>query len=189
MLEAALFAACLTLGMDAGLAMSIAEQESSGKPYAFNVNGWEGGPVPMFDSESSIELSNSFVDAGYTVDVGLMGINSRNVERLGHSIDSAFEPCANIALGEQIFMEDLTLAHNKGLVGHEAIRAALSQYNTGSMSRGFQNGYVDKVWERYQMKSSYQASVSDINVPWERPLAWSEQVTQRRIKWGDPDDE
>ena len=188
MLEGALFAACLTLGMDAGLAMSIAEQESAGKHYAFNVNGWQGGPVPMLDSESSIALSKSFVDAGYTVDVGLMGINSRNIERLGHSIDSAFEPCSNIALGEQIFMEDLKRAHNKGLVGHAAIRAALSQYNTGSMTRGFHNGYVDKVWERYQEKSSYQARVSDINVPWERPQAWSEQVTQRRIQWGDSDE-
>jgi len=157
MLDAALFAACLTLGMDAGLAMSIAEQESSGKAYAFNVNRWEGDPIPMTDAESSIALSKGFVAQGYTVDVGLMGINSRNIDRMGHTIDDAFEPCTNIALGESIYMRFLNRAKDNGLVGHEAMRAALSQYNTGSMTRGFHNGYVDKVWARYQEKRSYLA--------------------------------
>jgi len=185
MLDAALFAVCLTLGMDAGLAMSIAEQESSGNPYAFNVNRWEGDQIPMINIDSSVMLSNSFVDQGYTVDVGLMGINSSNVDRLGHTIESAFEPCTNISLGEQIYMKYLQRAENTGLVGHEAVRAALSQYNTGSMTRGFHNGYVDKVWERYQQKSSYQARVADINVPWERSQAWSDQVTLRGNQWSD----
>lgn len=188
MLDAALFAACLTLGMDTGLAMSIAETESSGKHYAFNVNRWEGEPVPMVDVDTSVLLSNTFIDQGYTVDVGLMGINSRNVDRLGHTIESAFEPCTNIALGEQIYIRYLQRAEDSGLVGHEAVRAALSQYNTGSMTRGLHNGYVDKVWTRYQEKSSYQARVADINVPWERPERWSDQVTQRTSQWSKPNE-
>jgi len=188
MLDVVLFATCLTLGMDADLAISIAEQESSGNAHAFNVNRWEGDTIPMTDIQSSIALSKGFVVEGYTVDVGLMGINSLNIARLGHTIDSAFDPCTNIALGETIYLEYLEAAQDGGFVGDEALRVALSQYNTGSMTRGFQNGYVDKVWQRYQSKSSYQARVSAINVPWDRPQSWSEQVTQSRSQWSDADE-
>jgi len=188
MLDAAIFVMCLTQGMDVGLAMSIAEQESSGKPYAFNVNRWEGETIPMISMESSIDLSKRFVDKGYSVDVGLMGINSKNIDRLGQSIETTFDPCTNIAMGETIYTEFLEKAKVSGFVGHEAIRVALSQYNTGSMTRGFTNGYVDKVWERYMKKSSYQARVADINVPWERSLSWSEQITKSRVQWGRSDE-
>src|SRR3546814_7137337 len=82
--------------------------------------------------------------AGYSVDLGLGQINSRNMRWLGLTLETVFDPCKNIeALGRV-----LTQNYIKAIAGRDpqtALRIALSLYNTGSSSRGFRNGYVAKV--------------------------------------------
>jgi len=166
MLEFALLAACLEHSIDHDLIRAIAKQESNGAPTAFYINKWEMGQFKNLSLNEAVMVSEKMVDEGYTVDVGLMGINSRNLKRFGVSITEGFEPCTNINLGEQILFENIQHAQAKGHQGHDAIKAALSMYNTGSLHRGFKNGYVDKVWSNYTATNSIEAQESDISVPW-----------------------
>ena len=157
---------CLTLGMEPALMRAIIEQESSGDPVALNVNRWEGKPFRPMSAEEAVEAAHHFVDAGYTVDVGLAGINSENLERLGIGFETALEPCTNVSLGETIFMEGLARAYADGHAGDAALRTSLSLYNTGSMTRGFENGYVEAVWSRYEASDAYLGRTRSTRIEW-----------------------
>ncbi|MGJ8530079.1 transglycosylase SLT domain-containing protein [Maritalea sp.] len=185
MISIALISSCLTLGADTGLISAIMTTESSGKIEALNVNKWEGDRVRPTSVESSIEIATHFLDNGYSVDIGLMGINSFNVMRLGHTIESAYEPCVNIGLGETILVENIQTAKAAGYTGDDALKVALSLYNTGSMSYGFTNGYVDKVWTRFVDQKSYQARYSELDVPWTIEGSWSAQTDSEMQQWNE----
>lgn len=167
MIEFALLAACLQHGIEHDLIRAIAKQESLGEQTAFYINKWELGQFKNLSLDDAVLVSSKMVAEGYTVDVGLMGINSRNVKRFGVSIREAFDPCINVNMGEQILFENINQAKSKGHSGEDAIKVALSLYNTGSETRGFTNGYVDKVWANYSTTLQYKAQQADINVPWD----------------------
>ena len=108
-----------------------------------NVNGGSQ-PAAQTDAASAATTAQRYIAAGYSVDLGLGQINSRNMRWLGLTWDTVFDPCTNVAaLGRVI-----TQNYNKAIPGRDpqsALRVALSLYNTGSSSRGFRNGYVAKV--------------------------------------------
>ena len=122
---------------------AIVETESHGHPFALNVNGGIQPPVQN-NAVSAAATAHRYIAAGYSVDLGLGQINSRNVRWLGLTWDTVFDPCTNVAaLGRVI-----TQNYNTAIPGRDpqsALRVALSLYNTGSASRGFRNGYVAKV--------------------------------------------
>lgn len=122
---------------------AIVQTESHGRPFALNVNGGTQPPAQA-DAASAAATAQRYIAAGYSVDLGLGQINSRNMRWLGLTWDTVFDPCTNIAaLGRVI-----TQNYNAAIPGRDpqtALRVALSIYNTGSSSRGFRNGYVAKV--------------------------------------------
>ena len=179
MIELAILAACLEHGTDHDLIRAIATQESLGEPTAFYINQWSLDQFRGLSLRDAIMVTENFVAEGFTVDVGLMGINSRNITKFGTSITEAFNPCTNIQLGEKILVDNISYAQNHGHFGDQAIKVALSLYNTGSMTRGFDNGYVDKVWEHYSAILTHTANDSDIDVSW--PVA-SELAPVERMK-------
>jgi type IV secretion system protein VirB1 len=77
--------------------------------------------------------------------LGLAQINSANLSRLGLTIDTVFEPCRNIHGAALLLRECYGRASRRYGEGQPALQAALSCYNTNSLSRGFSNGYVQKV--------------------------------------------
>lgn len=123
--------------------LAIVQTESSGDPFALNVNGGRQ-PARQTNAADAAATAQRHVAAGYSVDLGLGQINSRNMRWLGLTWENVFDPCTNIAaLG---FV--LTSNYNAVKTGRDpqsALRVALSMYNTGSQTRGFQNGYVAKV--------------------------------------------
>ncbi len=123
--------------------VAIVMAESRGEVFALNVNGASQARMPR-NARDGVTIARRYIAAGYSVDLGLGQINSRNMRRLGLTWDTVFNPCENIAaLGRVI-----TANYEAALVGREpqtALRVALSMYNTGSPSRGFRNGYVAKV--------------------------------------------
>ena len=123
--------------------LAIIQTESSGKPFALNVNGGRQ-PARQSNAADAASIARSFVAAGYSVDLGLGQINSRNMRWLGLTWETVFDPCTNVAaLGRVI-----TQNYNTAIPGRDsqlALRVALSLYNTGSSSRGFRNGYVARV--------------------------------------------
>lgn len=82
--------------------------------------------------------------SGYSVDLGLGQINSRNMRWLGLTWDTVFDPCTNIAALGAVLTSNYRSAKS-GRDPQTALRVALSMYNTGSQTRGFRNGYVAKV--------------------------------------------
>lgn len=124
---------------------AVVMAESKGNPLRINVNS--GGRLlrqPQSETEA-IDAARSLIAIGASFDVGLAQVNSLNFSRLGLTPENAFQPCRNVAAGAAILAENYRTAIK---AGHPApLSAALSLYNTGSMSRGISNGYVERVRE------------------------------------------
>ena len=117
--------------------------ESGGDDLAININ--KGPRVRAASLANGAALVRRYMAAGYTVDVGLAQVNSANFARLGVTVEQAFDPCTNLRLASSILRAGYGLAiqHYTGL---DAISATYSLYNTGTLTRGFHNGYVGRVW-------------------------------------------
>ncbi len=123
--------------------IAIIQTESRGHAFALNVNGARQ-PGGQSSAETAAATAKRYVAAGYSVDLGLGQINSRNMHWLDLTWETVFDPCTNIAALGQV----LTHNYNSVKAGRDpqtALRIALSMYNTGSQTRGFRNGYVAKV--------------------------------------------
>lgn len=123
--------------------LAIVQTESRGDPFALNVNGGRQ-PARQSSAADAAATARHYVAAGYSVDLGLGQINSRNMRWLGLTWETAFDPCTNVAALARV----LTSNYNAVKAGRDrqtALRVALSMYNTGSQTRGFRNGYVAKV--------------------------------------------
>jgi len=123
--------------------MAIIQTESSGDPFALNVNGGRQ-PARQNNAADAAATARRYVAAGYSVDLGLGQINSRNMRWLGLTWETVFDPCTNVAALGHV----LTANYKSAIAGRDpqsALRVALSMYNTGSQTRGFRNGYVAKV--------------------------------------------
>ena len=123
--------------------LAIIQTESNGDPLALNVNGGRQ-PARQSNAVDAAATAQRYVAAGYSVDLGLGQINSRNMRWLGLTWETVFDPCTNVAALARV----LTANYNSAKAGRDpqtALRVALSMYNTGSQTRGFRNGYVAKV--------------------------------------------
>ena len=123
--------------------LPVVQVESSGNPLALHIN--HGPKVSARTLAEAVVLADRYIAAGYSVDIGLGQINSRNLGWLGLGVEQAFEPCTNLGAAARILMAAYTRATSV-TTGPAAIAAAYSLYNTGSMSAGLANGYVAKVW-------------------------------------------
>lgn len=124
---------------------AIVRVESGGNPLAINVNGSQRLARQPSNRKEAAGWAAWLVSRGYSVDLGLAQINSRNLARLGVSSDQMFEPCDNLQAGSRILSENYAGATQKFGAGQTALRAAISAYNTGNYRSGLANGYVDKV--------------------------------------------
>ena len=120
--------------------------ESGGNPLAVHVN--EGGeqPPPARSAQEAAQIAAHFIAHGYSVDLGLMQVNSRNLAALGVTIEQVLDPCTNIRSGAAILTADYDEAARTRGEGQPALQAALSAYNTGDFYRGFANGYVARYY-------------------------------------------
>lgn len=120
--------------------------ESGGNPLAINVNHLAGPPPRPATLAEAVAIAQSYIAHGYSVDLGLMQVNSRNLAALGISIEQVLDPCANVKAGAAILTANYADAARARGDGQGALQAALSAYNTGSFSRGFANGYVARYY-------------------------------------------
>jgi type IV secretion system protein VirB1 len=123
---------------------AIVRVESGGNPLAVHVNRLVGPQPQPTTVVDAARLAERYIGLGYSVDLGLMQVNSRNLAALGTSIAHVLDPCTNIRSGAAILTADYAQAVRSHGEGQVALRAALSAYNTGDFTRGFGNGYVTK---------------------------------------------
>lgn len=125
---------------------AVIRVESGGNPLAINVNGLRVQPSPAASAAEAAQIAEGYILRGYSVDLGLMQVNSRNLVALGTTVERVLDPCTNVRDGAAILTADYAeAAHTRG-DGQPALQAALSVYNTGSFYRGFANGYVARYY-------------------------------------------
>lgn len=125
---------------------AVMRVESGGNPLVVNVNHLAGPQPRPATLAEAVATAQAYVARGYSVDLGLMQVNSRNLAALSLSIDQVLDPCTNVKAGATILTANYADAVRSRGEGQGALQAALSAYNTGSFYRGFENGYVAKYY-------------------------------------------
>lgn len=132
-----------------GVAPSVLEAiirtESAFDPLAIHVNGKVRLRSPPATAGQAAKWSRWLIRQGYSVDMGLMQINSRNLASLRLTPEGAFDPCRNIRAGAALLTAAYGRARTAGGPESRALLQAISAYNTGTFDGGFRNGYVAKV--------------------------------------------
>lgn len=124
---------------------AIVKTESAFKPLTIGVNGGARLVRQPADKAEAVATANWLIQNGYNIDLGLGQVNSANLLKVGLSVDNAFDPCKNVAAAATILDGNYQAAKSRVKGDQAALHAALSAYNTGSFSKGFSNGYVQKV--------------------------------------------
>jgi len=128
---------------------AVISVESGGNPFAINVNRLPRGQAqPRANSkDEAISIASDYIAHGYNVDLGLMQVNSRNLRAAGVTVADMFDQCKNIRVGGAILTGNYGTALKNGASNEQdALKIALSYYNTGNAWRGFKNGYVAKYY-------------------------------------------
>lgn len=125
---------------------AVIRVESGGNPLAIHVNGLRMQPMPPTSASEAARIAEGYILRGYSVDLGLMQVNSRNLMALSTTVERVLDPCTNVRDGAAVLTADYAGAARTRGDGQAALQAALSAYNTGSFYRGFANGYVARYY-------------------------------------------
>ncbi len=125
---------------------ALIRHESGARQYAIGVNR-KGKALPQqpHDLKAASQAAEKLIAQGIDFDAGLGQINVRNWDWLGLTSTTVFDPCRNLAAAQMVLSDCYARALNSHRDQQQALRAALSCYNTGNFHRGFANGYVGKV--------------------------------------------
>ena len=125
--------------------LHLVKHESGNNPYAIGINGpYRLSRQPQNASEA-VATAKYLLSAGHSIDMGLAMINYKNLNRLGLTVESVFNPCNNLKGMQSVLMDAYLKASQQHGPGARALAQALSEYNTGHPRRGIENGYVQKV--------------------------------------------
>ena len=127
-------------------ARALVSVESAFNPWAIGVVGGALVRQPRHRAEA-LATARALHAAGWNFSVGLGQINVGNFDRLGLTVESAFDPCANLAAMQTVLAEcfDRASASMSSAADQRALRQALSCYYSGNFATGFRHGYVRKV--------------------------------------------
>jgi type IV secretion system protein VirB1 len=125
---------------------AIARVESRDNPLAIHVNGMSVQPPPAHSAQYAAHVAETYIARGYSVDIGLMQVNSRHLAVLGVTVEQILDPCTNIRAAATILTADYAAAARTRGDGQSALQLALSAYDTGNFYRGFANGYVTRYY-------------------------------------------
>ena len=138
-------------------AHALVSVESAFNPWAIGVVGGALVRQPRHRAEA-LATARALQAVGWNFSVGLGQINVGNFERLGLTLDAAFEPCTNLTAMQSVLSECFdraqvpaatatatTTAATPPPVDQTALRRALSCYYSGNFATGFRHGYVRKV--------------------------------------------
>jgi type IV secretion system protein VirB1 len=131
----------------ADTARALVNVESAFNPWAIGVVGGALVRQPRHRAEA-LATVKALRAAGWNFSVGLGQINVGNFERLGLTLDTAFEPCTNLAAMQTVLADCFDRARapiTNPPADQAALRQALSCYYSGNFATGFRHGYVRKV--------------------------------------------
>jgi type IV secretion system protein VirB1 len=130
---------------------AIAKVESAYNPFAILINnpdkaasalGLAEGTVALTRQPASLQEAVSWAKwllaRRLTVSAGLLQVNVEHLPQLGLSLEQAFEPCTNLRAGWTILNDKYRRAAAVLGKGQLALHVALSSYNSGSLTFGFE---------------------------------------------------
>ena len=124
-------------------ASALIAVESASNPHAIGVVGGALARQPAHRREA-IATARALEANGWNFSVGLGQINLHNFARLGLSIESALDPCTNLAAMQAVLAECFA-SGPRTRAEATRLRDALSCYYSGNFSTGYRHGYVRKV--------------------------------------------
>ncbi len=131
---------CPNLSAPAEVMQHIVEVESGRNPFAIGVVGARLERQPQ-DLAEAVATARMLESQGYNFSLGLAQVNKANLTKYGlDSYEKAFQTCANLAAGSRILAECFT--SSRGDWGK-----AFSCYYSGNFTTGYQDGYVQKVYD------------------------------------------
>ena len=130
--------------VDVGTARALIAVESGFNPLAIGVVGGVLDRQPTGRNQA-IATARALQAGGWNFSVGLAQINRHNFDRLGLSVEAAFEPCANLAAMQTVLTECFERVAPAAGGAQRALRQALSCYYSGNFVTGFAHGYVHRV--------------------------------------------
>ena len=138
----ALVAVCAPL-VNPQTAQALVSVESAFNPHAIGVVAGALQHQPT-NVREAVVTATYLQASGWNFSVGLAQINVHNLERLGLTIRSAFDPCENLKAMQALLGECFRRAGN-GEAPQRELRRALSCYYSGNYATGFREGYVRRV--------------------------------------------
>jgi type IV secretion system protein VirB1 len=165
---------------------AIVKTESQFQPWAIGINGNVKLTRQPNNKAEAVATAQNLIAQGYNIDMGLGQINSANLDRIGLSIESVFEPCTNLAASAAILQANYQSATKKLQGEQPALYAALSAYNTGSFTRGFKNGYVQKVVKNAGTATAAQIVPAITSTPVEPAQANQQPAAKLHHQTADP---
>lgn len=162
MLDLLLIELCKIPSVSTKTIAAVILAESSANENAYNVNGKPHLVRKGLTKNETITAAERLIKEGESIDMGLMQINSLHLKPNQLTVSEIFEPCTNIRLGSKILYDAYQTATKIYGEGQDALKGALSIYNTGNLKKGHRNGYVDKFYGNSSSKNEdpYTADVS-----------------------------
>jgi type IV secretion system protein VirB1 len=120
----------------------VATVESSGNPFAIGVVGGHLARQPK-NLPEALATVKALDAGGWNYSMGLVQVNVHNLARYGQTTESIFEPCTNLRTGAAILKACYARAKPHFAQADDAVRAALSCYYSGDLTRGA--AYAQKV--------------------------------------------
>ena len=132
--------------------VAIIEHESSGNPFALRNNTLSKSFYPA-DIIEAKKLINQFLNQQYSVDIGLMQINSWWLNHYKLSPEKLLDSCVNLQIGGAILTDNYQ-RFSQQQSSIPVLYQALSAYNTGSPTAGF--NYVNQLLAKNNLQVTSQ---------------------------------
>jgi type IV secretion system protein VirB1 len=137
---------------------AVVQVESGGNPNAMQIDfpkallkrwGLAEGTLRLkrqpINQREALNWLAYFQSYDVFVDLGLMQVSTAEAKRRGISPESLLKPCTNLRVGWQVLEDDYLIEKKTYGPGQEALRHAISRYNTGDAQQGIANGYLGRV--------------------------------------------
>lgn len=147
--------ACPNLAVPAEVMQHVVNVESSRNPFAIGVVGGQLVRQPANLGEA-VATARMLETKGYNYSLGVAQVNRTNLGKFGlDTYEKAFDVCPNLVAGSQI------LAQCYASAGGDWGKA-FSCYYSGNFTTGYEDGYVQKVFDSMARENALAANAIPI---------------------------